>query len=60
MVFREDQSRARSGHASANLGLLRRLALNLLRQDKSIDRGIHRKQLLAAINPDHPTKLLGF
>ena len=60
VVFREDQSRARSGHAAANLGLLRRLALNLLRQDKSLNRGIHRKQLLAAINPDYLAKILGF
>ena len=60
VVFQEDQSRARSGNASANLGLLRRLALNLIKTDTSFNRGIHRKQLLAAINPDHLTKLLGF
>lgn len=39
MVFGEDQSRARTGHAVANLGLLRRLALNLLRRDKTCQRG---------------------
>lgn len=60
VVFQEDQSRARSGHATANLGLLRRLALNLLKNDTSILRGIHRKQLLAAINPDYLSQLLGF
>jgi len=58
VVFREDQCRARSGHAIANLGILRRLALNLLRKDKSLDRGIHRKQLHAAINPLYLRHLL--
>ena len=58
VVFREDHSRARSGHAIANLGLLRRLALNILRQDKSLARGIHRKQLHAALNPVYLRQLL--
>jgi predicted transposase YbfD/YdcC len=58
VVFREDQSRARSGHAVANLGLLRRLALNLLRQDRSLARGLHRKQLHAALNPAYLLHLL--
>lgn len=35
MVFREDASRVRVGHGAENLTLLRRLALNLLRQDTS-------------------------
>jgi predicted transposase YbfD/YdcC len=32
-VFGEDRSRARTGHAAANLATLRRRALNLLRAD---------------------------
>jgi predicted transposase YbfD/YdcC len=35
MVFDDDRSRARIGHAAANLALLRRLALNLIRQEQS-------------------------
>ena len=34
-AFREDVSRARVGHAAANLALLRKLVLNLLRADPS-------------------------
>ncbi len=33
VVFGEDQSRARTGHADENLAALRRWALNLLRAD---------------------------
>lgn len=34
MAFNEDQSRARVGNAAENLAIIRRYALNLLRQDK--------------------------
>jgi predicted transposase YbfD/YdcC len=33
--FREDDSRTRSGHAAANLGLLRRVAVSLLKRTKT-------------------------
>jgi predicted transposase YbfD/YdcC len=33
--FREDDSRTRSGHAAANLGMLRRVALSLLKRAKT-------------------------
>lgn len=58
VVFGEDQSRARTGHAVANLGLLRRLALNLLRRDKTCKRGARGKQLNAALKPDYLLRLL--
>lgn len=35
VVFREDDSRLRNGHATENFGLLRKFALSLLRQDTS-------------------------
>jgi len=40
----EDQSRVRSGHAAQNLAALRKWALNLLRQDTQLQRGIRGKQ----------------
>ncbi len=38
--FREDYSRVRAGHASLNLATVRRVALNLLKQEKTNKRGI--------------------
>ncbi len=35
VVFREDESRIRKGHAAENMAMLRRLTLSLLKQDKS-------------------------
>ena len=35
VCFREDQSRARAGYAAENLATLRRLALNLLKREKT-------------------------
>ncbi|AMV26744.1 hypothetical protein VT84_20255 [Gemmata sp. SH-PL17] len=35
VAFREDDSRARTGHAGANLGMLRRVAVSLLKRAKT-------------------------
>lgn len=58
VVFGEDQSRARTGFAVANLGVTRRLALNLLRQDQTPNRSVKRKQMRAAFDPDYLASLL--
>jgi predicted transposase YbfD/YdcC len=58
VVFGEDQSRARSGHAAENLAATRRLAVNLLRQDKTCQRSIKGKLMRAAIDPDYLKHLL--
>jgi predicted transposase YbfD/YdcC len=46
--FDEDQSRVRADHGDENLGVIRRIALNLLKQDKSVKMGIANKRLKAA------------
>jgi predicted transposase YbfD/YdcC len=59
VCFREDQSRARTGYAAENLATLRRLALNLLRREKTKKRGIKGKQLNASWNHAYLLRLLG-
>lgn len=51
VVFGEDQSRARTGHAAENLAATRRMAVNLLRRDKTCQRSLKGKLLRAAIDP---------
>ena len=57
--FREDECRVRIGHAAENLSRIRRLALNLLRQDKSCKAGIKGKRLQACLKEDYLIKVLG-
>jgi predicted transposase YbfD/YdcC len=59
VCFREDQSRARAGYAAENLATLRRLALNLLKQEKTKKRGIRGKQLNAGWDHAYLLRLLG-
>jgi predicted transposase YbfD/YdcC len=59
VCFREDQSRARQGYAAENLATLRRLALNLLKREKTKKRGIKGKQLNASWHHPYLLRLLG-
>jgi len=59
VTFREDLSRARAGYASENLATLRRLALNMLRKEKTKKRGIRGKQLNAGWDHPYLLRLLG-
>jgi predicted transposase YbfD/YdcC len=59
VCFGEDQSRARVGYAAENLATLRRLALNLLRSEKTKKRGIRGKQLNASWDHAYLLRLLG-
>jgi predicted transposase YbfD/YdcC len=47
IAFREDDSRLRTGYGDQNFAVLRQLALNLLRQDKSLKLGVKGKRLKA-------------
>lgn len=47
VTFNEDQSRLRKGHSAQNMSRLRRIGLNLLRQDRTQKMGIKNKRLLA-------------
>jgi predicted transposase YbfD/YdcC len=56
--FAEDQARQRCGHSAQNFARLRRIALNLLRRDRSKKRGVKGKRLNAAWDHDYLLKLL--
>lgn len=56
--FQEDQSRVRTGHAAENLSRVRRLALNLLKQEKTCKKGIAIKRLKAGWDTDYLLKVL--
>jgi hypothetical protein len=45
VAFREDQSRVRKDHASENLAVMQRIALNPLRKEKTAKGGIQAKRL---------------
>ena len=59
VTFREDQSRARTRYAAQNLATLRRLALNLVKNDKTRKLPLRQKRMLAAMNHDYLKQLLG-
>ena len=47
VTFREDQCRVRKDHGPQNLAVLRQIALNLLKQETTLKRGIQGKRLKA-------------
>lgn len=56
--FREDESRVRTGHAAANLSVIRRFALGLLRRETECRRGIETKRLKCALSEEYREKVL--
>ncbi len=59
MAFDEDQSRARKDNAPLNLAVLRRLALGLLKRNKSRKVGIAGKRMIAAWDRGYLIELVG-
>ncbi len=58
VAFREDDSRVRKGNAPENLAVLRHIALNVLRQEKTIKMGTQNKRLRAAWDNKYLANLL--
>jgi predicted transposase YbfD/YdcC len=56
--FREDERRIRKGHGAENYSRLCRLALNLLKRDKTVKIGVHGKRLKAGWDEHYLLRLL--
>jgi hypothetical protein len=63
VCFREDHSQIRLGHAAENLALIRRIALNLLKQERTHKNGVacrrktagwNHRYLLQVLKADQP------
>ncbi len=60
MAFREDECRIRKGHAPENFSVLRQMALNLLKSEKSFKGSINTKRLEAAWNKDYLKTVINY
>ena len=59
VAFDEDQNRARKGHSAANLAVIRHIALNLIKQDKTSKVGVKTKRARAGWDQRYLLKILG-
>ncbi len=58
VTFREDECRIRKGHGAQNMSILRRIALNLLRHEKTNKGGVQTKRLRAGWDRGYLMKVL--
>jgi len=56
--FGEDANRSRKDHSAANLAVIRRMALNLLRNDPDPKRSLRRRKMRAAFSDEYRSGLL--
>lgn len=58
VTFREDHCRVRKDHAPENFSILRHMAINLLKREKSLKGGLQTKRLKAAWENNYLMKIL--
>jgi predicted transposase YbfD/YdcC len=59
VTFKEDACRTRTGHAAENFNTIRKITMNLLRQETSMKRSIPKKRLYAALHDQYLAEVLG-
>jgi predicted transposase YbfD/YdcC len=57
-AFREDEQRTRMGNSAANMAIIRHIALNLLKTEKTVKVGIKNKRLNAGWSEEYLLKVL--
>ena len=60
MAFGEDQCRVRVDNAAQNFAILRRIVMNLLRQDRTTKAGLKNRRMLACATDRYLAQLLGW
>lgn len=58
VAFREDDRRQQTRNGAANLAAVRRLAVSMLRQEKTVTRGAKAKRMVAALDPGYLLQVL--
>ena len=59
IAFDEDSNRTRKGHSAANLAVIRHIALNLIKQEKTSKVGVKTKRLKAGWDNDYLLRVIG-
>jgi len=59
IAFDEDSYRTRKGHSAANLAVIRHIALNLIKQEKTSKVGVKTKRLKAGWDNDYLLRVIG-
>lgn len=59
VTFKEDACRTRDGNAAENLNIIRKITMNLLRQDTSKKLSIPKKRLYASLHEQYLAQVLG-
>jgi len=59
VAFDEDSNRTRNGHSAANLSVIRHIALNLIKAEKTAKVGVKIKRLKAGWDDNYLLRILG-
>ena len=59
MIFREDESRMRLGNCAENMNVIRHLAINLIRSEKSSKLSLNMKRKRCMLSHDYLLKVIG-
>ncbi|MDF1757224.1 MAG: hypothetical protein P1U74_02890 [Legionellaceae bacterium] len=58
MTFKEDASRVRKDNCAENLGVIRHIVINILRQDKITKRSVKGRRYKCAVDSEYANKVL--